>query len=94
MEEFNPEPLCAPLTPAESRELASVPTIVGGQSAKPRISIPAHHGGKPVQVTNLAAYNFTNLAGHEAVKEKAIQALRKYGVGSCSPPGFYGTIGE
>jgi serine palmitoyltransferase len=29
---------------------------------------------------------------HEQIKEKAILALRKYGVGSCGPPGFYGTI--
>ncbi|EPQ30137.1 uncharacterized protein PFL1_02254 [Pseudozyma flocculosa PF-1] len=90
--EFSPEPLCLPLTPAESRELASVPTIIGGASSKPKISIAAHNAGKPITVTNLASYNFTNLAGHDAVKEKAIQALRKYGVGSCSPPGFYGTI--
>lgn len=90
--EFSPEPLCAPLTPAESRELASVPTIIGGASSRPKISIAAHNAGKPVQVMNLASYNFTNLAGHDAVKEKAIQALRTYGVGSCSPPGFYGTI--
>ncbi len=41
---------------------------------------------------NLASYNFTNLAEHENVKEKAIETLRSYGVGSCSPPGFYGTI--
>ncbi|MCO5612950.1 hypothetical protein L7F22_067223 [Adiantum nelumboides] len=35
-----------------------------------------------------------DLAGSEKVKDKAVTALRKYGVGSCSPPGFYGTIGE
>ncbi|PWN50584.1 PLP-dependent transferase, partial [Violaceomyces palustris] len=90
--EFTPDPLCAPLTPAESRELASVPTIIGGVSSRPKISLPTHHAGKPIQVTNLASYNFTNLAGSDSIKEKAILALRKYGVGSCSPPGFYGTI--
>lgn len=90
--EFKPEPLCAPLTPAESRELASIPTIVGGANSKPKISLPSYNAGKPTQVMNLASYNFTNLAGHEAVKEKAIETLRNYGVGSCSPPGFYGTI--
>jgi serine palmitoyltransferase len=44
-------------------------------------------------VLNLASYNFTGLAGNENIKERAIEALRKYGVGSCGPPGFYGTIG-
>ncbi len=42
-------------------------------------------------VTNLASYNFYNLVGNETLKEKAIQVLRTYGVGPCSPPGFYGT---
>ena len=26
-------------------------------------------------------------------KEKAVKSLRKYGVGSCGPRGFYGTVG-
>ena len=42
-------------------------------------------------VTNLASHNFYNLVGNETLKEKAIQVLRTYGVGPCSPPGFYGT---
>ena len=42
-------------------------------------------------VTNLASYNFYNLVSNETLKEKAIQVLRTYGVGPCSPPGFYGT---
>lgn len=42
-------------------------------------------------VTNLASYNFYNFNGNEALKEKAIQTLRNYGVGPCGPPGFYGT---
>lgn len=42
-------------------------------------------------MTNLASYNFYNLVANETLKEKAIQVLRTYGVGPCSPPGFYGT---
>ena len=42
-------------------------------------------------MTNLASYNFYNLVSNETLKEKAIQVLRTYGVGPCSPPGFYGT---
>ena len=42
-------------------------------------------------VTNLASYNFYNFVANEALKEKAIQTLRTYGVGPCGPPGFYGT---
>ncbi|KAH9029585.1 pyridoxal phosphate-dependent transferase [Lactarius pseudohatsudake] len=43
-------------------------------------------------VLNLASYNFTGLPGNEVIKVRAIEILRKYGVGSCGPPGFYGTI--
>jgi len=41
---------------------------------------------------NLASFNFTGLAGNEKLKELAIQTLRKYGLGSGGPPGFYGTV--
>ena len=44
-------------------------------------------------VLNLASLNFTGLAGNEHIKQEAIKTLRKYGLGSCGPPGFYGTIG-
>lgn len=42
-------------------------------------------------VTNLASYNFYNLTTNPQLQERAIQVLRTYGVGPCSPPGFYGT---
>jgi serine palmitoyltransferase len=42
-------------------------------------------------VVNLASYNFYNFNANEAVKEKAVQTLRTYGVGPCGPPNFYGT---
>jgi len=43
---------------------------------------------------NLASANFAGLSGNKEVEEKAIKALRKYGVGACGPPGFYGTMGK
>ncbi|CAO1614307.1 unnamed protein product [Parajaminaea phylloscopi] len=87
--EFNPAPLCEPLSETEQKALTSVPTIIGGNSPHPKVSIG---GGKVKEVINLASYNFADLAGDERVKSAAIQTLRTYGVGSCSPPGFYGTI--
>lgn len=90
--EFVPAPLCEPLGPQEEADLHAVPTILGGNSTKPRITSPALNGGKPKEVVNLASYNFADLAGDEKVKNAALQTLRTYGVGSCSPPGFYGTI--
>lgn len=63
-----------------------MPVIVGPTGPKPKLA-----NGKTV--TNLASYNFTGLAGNETIKERSIETLVKYGLGSCGPPGFYGTQG-
>ncbi|KAA1474636.1 serine palmitoyltransferase [Dentipellis sp. KUC8613] len=86
VDEWTPEPLGQPLSEAEQAELASVPVITGPNGVKPKLA------GVGKQVVNLASYNFTGLASNEAIKQRAIEALRKYGVGSCGPPQFYGTL--
>lgn len=64
-----------------------MPVISGPVGPKPKLA-----NGKTVM--NLASYNFTGLQGNEYIKERAVEILRKYGLGSCGPPGFYGTIGK
>ncbi|CAI7868653.1 unnamed protein product [Closterium sp. NIES-53] len=44
------------------------------------------------KMLNLASMNFLGLIGNTHVQEAATAALHKYGVGSCGPRGFYGTI--
>ncbi len=87
MDEWTPEALGTPLTPEEQIDLASVLVISGANGPRPKLA----NTGK--QVLNLANYNFTGLAGNENIKMRAIETLRKYGVGCYGPPGFYGTIG-
>lgn len=87
VDEWNPEPLAQPLDPIEESDLSALPVIQGANGPKPKLLST----GKVV--TNLASFNFAGLAGNEAIKERAIDTLRKYGLGSCGPPGFYGTIG-
>lgn len=41
---------------------------------------------------NLGATSFLSLGNENRVIDEAITSLRKYGVGSCGPRGFYGTI--
>lgn len=41
---------------------------------------------------NLASHNYLGLLEDEKIQEAAIKSLRKYGVGSCGPRGFYGTL--
>lgn len=44
------------------------------------------------RVLNLASANFLNLSSSPAMKAAATETVAKYGVGSCGPRGFYGTI--
>ncbi|KAG7445269.1 serine palmitoyltransferase [Guyanagaster necrorhizus] len=85
VDEWVPEPLSLPLTSQEELELSSVPVVVGQSGPKPKLAAT----GKVA--VSLSGLNFTGLAGNEHIKAKAIEALRKYGVGSCGPAGFYGT---
>lgn len=87
IEDWSPEPLVAPETEQEKAENEKRPVIVGPTGPKSRIQTA---GGSRL-VTNLASYNFYNFNANETLKEKAIATLRKYGVGPCGPPGFYGT---
>ncbi|KAI1007581.1 Serine palmitoyltransferase 1 [Podosphaera aphanis] len=84
VEEWAPEPLVAPQTSFEEADSEKTPVIVG--PIGPRVKL---QNGR--NVINLASYNFYNFVGNEYIKEKAVQALRTYGVGPCGPPQFYGT---
>ncbi|KAG6855084.1 hypothetical protein C0991_006013 [Blastosporella zonata] len=86
VDEWTPEALDTPLTSAEQDDLAAVPVIVGPNGPKPKLAST----GKTA--INLASFNFTGLAGNETIKQSAVETLRKYGLGSCGPPGFYGTV--
>ena len=88
VDEWIPEPLVPPLTPEECSDLAVLPVIVGSNGPKPKLQST----GKTA--INLASFNFSGLAGNEHITQRAIETLRKYGLGSCGPPGFYGTLGN
>lgn len=84
--EWQPEPLVPPLTKYDEFNLKKTPVIIGAQSVKPKVA------GYAKSLMNLATSNYLNLLAAEEIREKAITTLRGYGVGSCGPPGFYGTI--
>ncbi|KAH9037025.1 pyridoxal phosphate-dependent transferase [Lactarius hengduanensis] len=81
---ISPEPFSyfLPRHAPSSPRLASPEALHESRLASPR-----------VEVYYTLPYNPTGLAGNETIKVHAIETLRKYGVGSCGPPGFYGTIG-
>ncbi|KAJ8007434.1 hypothetical protein DPEC_G00117460 [Dallia pectoralis] len=82
IEEWQPEPLVPPVSkdhPSLNYDIVSGP--------------PSHNivvNGK--QCINFASFNFLGLLDNERVKQKALASLRKYGVGTCGPRGFYGTF--
>ena len=45
-----------------------------------------------IECLNFGSFNFLNMAMDEKQSDVANQAIRKYGVGSCGPRGFYGTF--
>ncbi|WFD42989.1 serine C-palmitoyltransferase [Malassezia psittaci] len=91
VDDFRPEPLCEPLNKNEQRDLDEVPMIVGHPGPRVKISAPGLSGTQPRNMLNLASYNFTGLVNAPEMTAQAQRILREYGVGSCSPPGFYGT---
>ncbi|KAF5474514.1 hypothetical protein F2P56_006407 [Juglans regia] len=80
-DEWVPESLIPPLTEEMQREPPMLESAAG-----PHTII----NGK--EVVNFASANYLGLIGHEKLLESCSSALEKYGVGSCGPRGFYGTI--
>ncbi|KAJ2984540.1 serine palmitoyltransferase component, partial [Globomyces sp. JEL0801] len=72
-------PLTPKLTDFQKFELEKVPTISGPSSLRAKT-----FDGK--EKLNFASYNFLGIMNSESVKEKAIETLRNYGVGTCGPP--------
>ncbi|CAN6539862.1 unnamed protein product [Malus baccata var. baccata] len=80
-EEWVPDPLI----PSITDEMLYEPPVLES-AAGPHTII----NGK--EVVNFASANYLGLIGHEKLLESCNSALEKYGVGSCGPRGFYGTI--
>ncbi|XP_065852277.1 long chain base biosynthesis protein 1-like isoform X1 [Euphorbia lathyris] len=77
-EEWVPEPLTPPIT-------------VEMQYEPPVLERP-HTVINGTEVLNFASANYLGLIGHEKLLDSCTSALETYGVGSCGPRGFYGTI--
>ncbi|XP_059500577.1 serine palmitoyltransferase 1 isoform X1 [Stegostoma tigrinum] len=82
IEEWQPEPLVPPISkdhPALNNNIVSGP--------------PTHNiVVNDRRCINFASFNFLGLLDNEKVKNVALTSLKKYGVGTCGPRGFYGTF--
>lgn len=81
-EEWEPEPLY-PSLPPEQRDWKE--PVISSQ-----VGTQVVVNGK--KALNFASLNFLGLAGLEDVRDACRATIHKYGVGSCGPRGFYGTI--
>lgn len=84
VDDWTPEPLAGEQSEFERLTNEKLPVIVGPAGPKTKLQ-----NGKTV--TNLASYNHYNFSANPDLTAKAINTVRTYGVGPCSPPGFYGT---
>lgn len=79
---FEPEQL---VNEVDKNHIALKPRMVTGRVGKYIVV-----NGK--NCLNLSTHNYLGMLESEKVLEEAVQSLRKYGVGSCGPRGFYGTV--
>ncbi|KAG8368638.1 hypothetical protein BUALT_Bualt15G0066400 [Buddleja alternifolia] len=80
-DEWVPEPLI----PAITEEMKYEPPVLESAAGTHTII-----NGK--EVVNFTSANYLGLVGDEKLQDSCTKALEKYGVGSCGPRGFYGTI--
>nr|CAD7600275.1 unnamed protein product [Timema genevievae] len=100
---YNPKELQG-LTESEKEELIAdwtpkplVDDVVQSHHPALRPHIVSSKAGKFIEVDgqpclNMATHNYLGLQGNEDIEASAIKTLKKYGVGSCGPRGFYGTV--
>jgi len=82
IEEWTPEPLVGDVS---QNHPSLKPRIINGKAGK-YINVNGHH------CLNMATHNYLGFVGNKDIEESAIKTLQKYGVGSCGPRGFYGTV--
>lgn len=82
LEQWRPEPL-APETPKDHPSLC--PRKITSRVSK-RIVVDGQ------DCLNLSTHNYLGLTENADIEKSAVESVQKYGVGSCGPRGFYGTV--
>lgn len=85
VDEWTPEPLVPESTPAQKEIASDVMTI------------KEHRGVETIlpdgmKLLNWSSANFLGLHNNQEMKTKCADIVKGYGVGTCGPSGFYGTI--
>jgi serine palmitoyltransferase len=97
---WNPKPLvdegklAAALKIERSKGSSSSSSVVEGRPGKWLEVTEEGGGGRCRRFLNLATHNYLGLVDEPSLDTEAERCIRKYGVGSCGPRGFYGTVGK
>jgi len=102
IDEWKPDPLVPDVfSPTQEMDLDQSITIIGASGPRMTIRLTDVHGkdrsidgiqGNQLDVITASSYNFLGYLNNQDLREEAVKTLRSYGVGSCGPPGFYGTL--
>ncbi|XP_011660643.1 serine palmitoyltransferase 1 [Strongylocentrotus purpuratus] len=82
VQEWEPEPLVPPVDPNHPALHYKVITKQGNN----KLVVDGKEG------INVGTFNFLGMLGRKETEDAAIQTMRKYGVGTCGPRGFFGTM--
>ncbi|KAH8369534.1 hypothetical protein KR093_000025 [Drosophila rubida] len=82
IEQYQPEPLVGDTDP----DHPLLRTRLVQSKVGKRVVVDGH------DCLNLASHNYLGFLEDNEILEEACKSLRKYGVGSCGPRGFYGTM--
>ncbi|KAI0225490.1 Serine palmitoyltransferase 1 [Lamellibrachia satsuma] len=85
VEEWQPEPL-VPNVPEDDPELLNIRRRIVDSKLGKYVTLSGQ------KCLNMATLNFLGMVGKQAIEEEAVKSLKMYGVGSCGPRGFYGTV--
>lgn len=86
-DEWQPEPLLS-VSSKEPEADFPAPLAIG----KYRAPFLTLESDPDREIVNFGSFHFLGLGDHPRVIEAAKEGVRKYGVGSCGPRGFYGTF--
>lgn len=83
--EWEPEPLVKPISQHQKRILDSIPVIIDHN--RPVVQLQGEGDREFLNLTSCDVYGINN---NPKIRQRAVESIRKYGVGSCGPAGFYG----
>jgi serine palmitoyltransferase len=86
IKEWVPEPLVPKKISERARKRLNHANVIESSTKKGYVT------ANGTSFMNLASHDFLDVGGDQGIADKCKQVIQKYGVGSCGPRGFYGTI--